>query len=148
MYSCSLHVIRENWFEGTCDQVHTLHMIHITYPSIEVIFHSPQNLQDTKKLHIKIESGTSRDNSSSTSVSIRQTTGQDNLSPFSNLHGGETFIPSSDDLAGSNLECKWSTPIARTVKFLFRVEPIQPSYATSIRLVLQIQNVNRNVLFQ
>mmetsp|Transcript_15686 Transcript_15686/g.22311 ORF Transcript_15686/g.22311 Transcript_15686/m.22311 type:complete len:211 (-) Transcript_15686:234-866(-) len=116
------------------DQVQTLPCLQPSYYHINITiskhqgdYHSPQNLQDTKKLHIKIKSSTSRNNSTGTPISIRQTARQDNLSPFSNLHGGETLIPSSDNLSGSNFKCKWPTPVARTVKFLWRVKSIQPS---------------------
>jgi len=49
------------------------------------------------------------------------------LSPLPNLHSPESFVPASDDLSGSNLECERTTAITGGIKLTGGVEIVQPS---------------------
>lgn len=130
---------------GENETKNTKVIIHLSHPNVSLStvdscseIHLPNSyscllhircchLQNCQQFHIKVQCGSTGDNPPSTSITVRQSTWQNNVSSLSHLHGAKGFVPSSDNLSCTNLELEWSSSITRAIKLFGRVESIEPS---------------------
>mmetsp|Transcript_16001 Transcript_16001/g.32807 ORF Transcript_16001/g.32807 Transcript_16001/m.32807 type:complete len:209 (+) Transcript_16001:168-794(+) len=84
-------------------------------------------LQNSQQFNIKIQSGSSGNDTTGTTISVCETSGKNDLSTFADLHLRESFVPSSNNLSLSNREGERSATISGRVEFSDRIKSIEPS---------------------
>lgn len=103
-------------------------------------------LQNSEQFDVEVKSGSTRDDATCSTITVRQSRRKNDLSSFTDLHFRKGFVPSPDDLSLSDGESERSSPIPRGVEFSDRVESVEPSRVVSFYGLSVGRNGTRSLL--
>jgi hypothetical protein len=68
-------------------------------------------LLDPQQFDVKVEGSATGNDTTSTTIAVREATRQNDLSSFANRHGGKTFVPTANHLSSPDTKGKGTIAI-------------------------------------